>query len=106
MEVFPLNANVCVFVSVCVCVFVSVCVCVCIHFDYKLTTRSHAYTFTLKCVMIFFLSQSKTLHCKFLSPHAAQTVAETQNISGKKHRQKRWKKKNPKQKKQKIKLLP
>lgn len=43
MEVFPLNA-------VCVNHIYSVCVYI---FDYKLTTRSHAHTLTLKCVLIF-----------------------------------------------------
>lgn len=52
MEVFPLNPNVCVIVYVCVCEYIYMHVCVYI-FDYKLTTRSHASTLTLKCVMIF-----------------------------------------------------
>lgn len=88
MEVFPLNPNVCV-CGLRVCVYIHLyiykctcmCVCVCIHFwlqtDHPLTCV-HTHTQVRHDFFFLFLSQSKTLHCKFLSPHAAQTVAETQ----------------------------
>lgn len=51
-------------------------------FYYKLITRSHARALTE--VRVDFGVESQT-RCRFLSPHAEQTVAETQNTSGKKH---------------------
>lgn len=90
MEVFPLNANVCVFVCV---------------YTFLITNwppahmRTHSHSSAC-----WFLSQSQTLHCKFLSPHAAQTVAETQNTSGKKTLAAKMENKTKLKNKQKIKF--
>lgn len=114
MEVFSSKRYVCVFLCVSVyirvCVCVVVCVCVCIHFwlqtDHPLTcVHSHTQ------VRADFRVNLKTLHCKSLSPHAAQTVAETQkNTSGEKKytlaetmEEKKKKKQNKQTKKKKLK---
>lgn len=88
MEVFPLNANVCVFVCVCVYIY---------FFDYKLITRSHAYTLTLMCVLIFEsisntallvrLSSCRTDRCRNTEHQRQKTLAEKMEEKEKKTKQ-------------------
>lgn len=92
MEVFPLNSNVCVLVWI----YIRMCVYFWLQTDHPAHMRAHTHT-QPHWSACWFLSHSQTLHCKSLSPHAAQRVAEHQwpkkQKKTKSHWLKQWRKK-------------